>query len=943
MGTTLTGNKIKDTYKSLIKVSDSTEASSSAKQLSDGDGNDLGLYIDTDGVFGIGAPASFTLDISSATDGVALPVGTTANRPTGSAGIIRYNSTLGKLEYYDTAFKQIASESYVSAAIDNLIDSAPGTLDTLNEIAAALNDDPDFHTTITTLINGKEDTITGAATTITSSDLTTDRAVISGTGGKIEVSVVTSTELGYLSGVTGGIQSQIDSKQDTLTAGNGIDISGTTISTDLTNLVDTGAIQNDAVTAIKLDQFDDNLTAATAGDILISNGTDFDNVTVTGDVTINSSGVTTIGLDTIDGSNIADDSIDSEHYADGSIDLQHLSTDSVNGDKIADDSINTDHLVDDSVTADKLANTTVTAGTYGDANNTPQITVDAQGRLTSVTNVATAGSGGGGAGTLDIEQDTFNGDGSTVAFTLTSTAYSKNNLQVFIDGVYQSKDNFSVSGSTLTFTTAPSTGTDNIEVIHLKSVIGSVKLDSFTGDSSDTTFDLANTIAGENNTQVFIDGVYQSKSNYSTSGTTITFSTAPPNGSAIEVVHIVPDSAGGGGIDWDSTVQTGNFTATAGAGYFVDTTSAAITVTLPSSPTAGDEVSIVDYAGTADTNNIKITSSDNINGSSNDAIIDYERGGISLVYVDATQGWIAYNAVNETNQALNQLPPLEVDYLVVAGGGSGGTSGGRGGGGGAGGYRTSYNDGTVSALSLSTLTNYTVTVGAGGSAVATNETDGNNGQNSTFASITATGGGGGGGFSRNGKSGGSGGGGSWSSSAVGGTGNAGSYTPVEGYNGGTGGSSLYGAGGGGGASEIGADGSGNDGGNGGNGLSNTILNSTNAATASVGEVSGSNIYYAGGGGGGGTGVGGTGGIGGASDGTSGDASANATANTGGGSGGAGASATGSGGSGVVILRYPSGYTITVGAGITEASGSPFTEGSDKISVFTGGTGNISFS
>ena len=44
MGTTLTGNKIKDTYKSLIKITDSTEAGSSAKQLSDGNGNDLGLY-----------------------------------------------------------------------------------------------------------------------------------------------------------------------------------------------------------------------------------------------------------------------------------------------------------------------------------------------------------------------------------------------------------------------------------------------------------------------------------------------------------------------------------------------------------------------------------------------------------------------------------------------------------------------------------------------------------------------------------------------------------------------------------------------------------------------------------------------------------------------------------------------------------------------------------
>ena len=275
MGTTLTGKKIKDTYKSLVKVTDNTEAGSSAKQSSDGDGNDFGLFIDTDGVVGIGAGASYSLDVSSKDDGVALPTGTTAQRPTGSAGLIRYNSTLGKLEYYDTAFKQVASESYVNTEITNLIDSAPGTLDTLNEIAAALNDDADFSTTITNLINTKEDTITGAATTITDTDLTVSRAVISNASGKIAVSPVTDTELGYLDGVTSAVQTQIDSKQDTLTAGTGIDITSDTISADLSGLVDTGAIQTDAVTAPKIAQFDDNLTAATAGDIMISNGTDF--------------------------------------------------------------------------------------------------------------------------------------------------------------------------------------------------------------------------------------------------------------------------------------------------------------------------------------------------------------------------------------------------------------------------------------------------------------------------------------------------------------------------------------------------------------------------------------------------------------------------------------------------------------------------------------------
>lgn len=65
-------------------------------------------------------------------------------------------------------------------------------------------------------------------------------------------------------------------------------------------------------------------------------------------------------------------------------------------------------------------------------------------------------------------------------------------------------------------------------------------VDTMTGDGSTTTLTLTNGAATENNTQVYIDGVYQSKSNYSLSGTTITFSTAPPNLSDVEVITIEP-------------------------------------------------------------------------------------------------------------------------------------------------------------------------------------------------------------------------------------------------------------------------------------------------------------------------------------------------------------------------------------------------------------------
>ena len=95
-----------------------------------------------------------------------------------------------------------------------------------------------------------------------------------------------------------------------------------------------------------------------------------------------------------------------------------------------------------------------------------------------------------------------------------------------------------------------------------------------------------------------------------------------------------------GGTSWVA-VKTSDFTAVAGEGYFVNTTSGAVAVTLPTSPSLGDEVSVVDYAGTADTNNITISrNSHKIQGDAADLTISVERAAFTLVYVDATQGWL---------------------------------------------------------------------------------------------------------------------------------------------------------------------------------------------------------------------------------------------------------------------------------------------------------------
>ena len=151
------------------------------------------------------------------------------------------------------------------------------------------------------------------------------------------------------------------------------------------------------------------------------------------------------------------------------------------------------------------------------------------------------GSIGGGGGTNTFTTDSFTGNGSTTAYALSQVTSSEDNLLVFIEGVFQQQDAYSIATSsgatTLTFSAAPANGNAILIYSVAAAVSGSnLNIDSMTGDGSDTTLTLSIAPVNENNTQVFIDGVYQSKANYSISGTTLTFSTAPPTGTAVEVM-----------------------------------------------------------------------------------------------------------------------------------------------------------------------------------------------------------------------------------------------------------------------------------------------------------------------------------------------------------------------------------------------------------------------
>jgi len=419
-------------------------------------------------------------------------------------------------------------------------------------------------------------------------------------------------------------------------------------------------------------------------------------------------------------------------------------------------------------------------------------------------------------------------------------------------------------------------------------------------------------------------------------------------------------------VEWQS-VFTGDgstgLTAVAGRGYFIDTTSGAVTVTLPASPKAGDIVQLKDYARTWATNNITIASflRDGITDTST-----FSTNGqtVTFVYMDGTKGWSLINEDTTTDLSTSFIVATGgtittsgdykihtftgdgcfvvstapagsgpgVDYLVVAGGGGGGRdifpANRPGGGGGAGGFRMSNSlclpAPTTSPLANPTgitvsATTYPITVGAGG--VGGNSTPGTTvcggvGNPSIFSPITSAGGGGGIGHNTsygvctpnphsNTQNGGSGGGAgdAWPIGLPDGIGRGnGNYPPVSPPQGNPAGTSWAGV------PNYFATGGGGAGAPGGaattpkggdGGVGSYVSPSFAVGCAGTTGPVPGVRYFSGGGG---SHTGGTGGSGGGAD--SGNPGTNpGVANTGGGGGGARNSDGGAGGKGIVIIRY----------------------------------------
>ena len=197
-----------------------------------------------------------------------------------------------------------------------------------------------------------------------------------------------------------------------------------------------------------------------------------------------------------------------------------------------------------------ITNSSLGANAFGNVAVSGQTTVAADSTSDTLTLVGQNGV----AITTDASTDTVTIDGrtsyspfttdlfttanaTTTDFVLSVTPSSEDNLIVFVEGVYQNKNSYSLSSNTLTLSGAPGSGEE--VVVHIVSDLISGQAlvrNNFTGDNSTTDFTLTIAPMNENNTFVYFDGVYQEKSEYSVSGTTLSFTTAPALNDSIEVI-----------------------------------------------------------------------------------------------------------------------------------------------------------------------------------------------------------------------------------------------------------------------------------------------------------------------------------------------------------------------------------------------------------------------
>lgn len=556
--------------------------------------------------------------------------------------------------YLDSAAAQalitgdgFATQTYVNTAVDSaisgLIDAAPGTLDTLNELAAALGDDANFSTTITNLISEKVDSA---------------QAIAAVTGANISLSNFDNTTTNYKDSAE--VVSLIDFYVDSAFISEHIPVLDAGVFDSFTVL---GIVDSDYVAQLSGGSTDfanfsssiipDTDLAYDLGsptkqwrDIYVGPGSLY----VNGQKVIeDNSGTITVTAD-------QDQSLAVKTFGTGQTTVQseagvNLTTAFGTGDISLTTSANGQIELNGNI---QIAGTaTINSATSADITFGDNIDMN----LNRVVNLATPQNDNDAATKAYV--DANGGGGAAGTDSATVQAMIDTSITALVDGAPTALDTLNElavalqndSDALAVLTLAVNEKVTSSDVTTLidadyiqarqNNTLANVQLSDFefTATTGQTVFsgadNSANSLAyASGNMLVHLNGILlKDGADYTaTDGSTITLTVAADSADILTInsfTSYAPYSA--------SSVSV---TAEANKKYVIDASAGAVTVTLPSNPSFGDEVRVIDGTGSAATNNITVTTTDKILASDDDFVIDIDRAAVEFVYYNTTQGWI---------------------------------------------------------------------------------------------------------------------------------------------------------------------------------------------------------------------------------------------------------------------------------------------------------------
>ena len=541
----------------------------------------------------------------------------------------------------------LATTTYVDTAVSNLIDAAPGALDTLNELAAAINDDSSFASTITTSISGKisasstdtltNKTISGSSNTLSNignSSLTNSSITINGSavslGGSVTIDALPSqtSQSGKYLTTDGSVASwaviDLSSKQDVVAGVSSTEIGYlANVTSDIQSQLNDKLASADLAEAAR-DAIGSALTSGTGITITPNDGADTITVSVTSN-TYDAYGAAAQALS------------DAEDYADGlAVNYDPAgSASTVAGNLSSHESDTTTHGVTGNIvgTSDTqtLSNKTLTSPTIngatigGDLVPASDGTYDLGSSTNKFKDLYLSGS------TLYLDAATVEINSGNIVLS-----HSGNSTTIPIGGGAHTAATQSYVDSAISnlVDSAPST----LNTLN--------ELAAALNDDANYATTITNALAtkAEYPTQTGNSGKY-----LTTNGTAVSWATvdALPAQTSNSGKYLKTD---GTTATWETisfpyvpiptTSVSSNITLESNKRYFVNT-SAARTLTLPASPTDGDEIQVFDVTGSAATNAIVLNSNSNkINGTVQNLEIDVNYDVVAIVYTGSGYGWV---------------------------------------------------------------------------------------------------------------------------------------------------------------------------------------------------------------------------------------------------------------------------------------------------------------